>query len=485
MVGIARTAYLVDQLGPVIMDATRKVKRLFDPKGLMNPGKIVADGRYEIDTHLRQGIDSTIQLNFEEKLAYSFKDESFIGNLEQCNGCGGCRKDIPTMCPTYVATGEESMSTRGRSNVIRAALENRLERGLSDPVLEEALASCLACKACASECPSNVNLALLKAELLHAKHRQNGMSLKDRLVSRVDIIGQLGSIAPGVTNFLMSSGLAKSLLKQAAGFSPDRPLPQFATQTFASWFKAHAVSASEAKSEVLLWDDCFTQHYDPEIGRSAVSVLEAAGYAVRLPAGRACCGRPALSTGRIDLAREWGKLNVGILNKASQNMPVIFLEPSCWSMFKEDYRELGVPGADEASNRVVQFDEFLAGTLRENPDALSWKTETADVAIHTHCHTKAIDGPSAPMELANLIPNLNATLLDTGCCGMAGAYGSMDETYALSVQVGAHLKEKVDALPSETAAVASGTSCRHQFEHLCERPGRHMAQVVDELIAHP
>ena len=193
-VGIARTEYLRDQVGDEIYRLMRQIKQTFDPHNLFNPGKIISDGRYKIDRHLRMGAGYSLKLPFKPVLAFADKDESFTANLEQCNGCGGCLKLTPSMCPTFMATGEEIMSTRGRANAIRAALELRGING--DPLrsveLETALSNCLSCKACTVECPSNVNLPLLKAELQHARIRQNGLTLRERFFSSVDRLGRIG-----------------------------------------------------------------------------------------------------------------------------------------------------------------------------------------------------------------------------------------------------------------------------------------------------
>src|SRR3954453_9202507 len=191
-----------EQLGETLLDVMRQIKRTFDPKNIFNPGKILSDGRHRIDDHLRDNFTRPMELSFAPRLAFAFKDRSFIGNLEQCNGCGGCRKDAPTMCPTFLATGEEYMSTRGRANTIRAALERRVngEDPLLSRELDEALSNCLSCKACTEECPSNVNLALLKAELMCETHRRHGMPLRNRMLSHVDLLGRLGTIAPRLAN---------------------------------------------------------------------------------------------------------------------------------------------------------------------------------------------------------------------------------------------------------------------------------------------
>ncbi|MBA2241881.1 MAG: FAD-binding protein, partial [Chthoniobacterales bacterium] len=236
-VGIARTEYMPGQLGERLLAVMREIKRVFDPKNVFNPGKILPDGRYKIDTRLRT-TGYRERLPFEPALAFAFKDESFIGNLEQCNGCGGCRKDAPTMCPTFLATGDEYMSTRGRANAIRAALELRTEG--DDPLrayeLEEALSNCLSCKACTTECPSNVNMALLKAELLYARHRRDGLPLRERMLSAVDLLGRLGCLTPRLANAALDFAPLRRLMSKTLGISARRPLPHYAHERFDKWF---------------------------------------------------------------------------------------------------------------------------------------------------------------------------------------------------------------------------------------------------------
>ena len=328
-------------LGPALSAAMREIKTAFDPNNLFNPGKIIHDGRYAFDTKLRWGAGYELKLPFAPKLEFAFKDGSFVGNLEQCNGCGGCRKGAPTMCPTYIATGEEVMSTRGRANVIRAALDGGLDGGLNSAALEEALGNCLSCKACTTECPSNVNLSLLKAELLHARHTQSGLPLRDRLLSRVDLIGAIGSLAPGAANVSLALHPLRRAMERALGLAAPRPLPKFARQRFDYWFAKRAREVRGSRGRAVLWDDCFTRYYEPEIGIAAVQVLEAAGFEVVLPADRACCGRPAFSLGRLDLAEEWAEHNANVLARVGDDSPVVFLEPSCFSMVYDDYREIG------------------------------------------------------------------------------------------------------------------------------------------------
>ncbi|MBI5384410.1 MAG: FAD-binding protein [Verrucomicrobia bacterium] len=494
-VGVARTEFLREQLGDELLGVMREIKRLFDPQNVFNPGKILDDGRYKIDTHLRLGTDHEIKLPFEPVLAFARKDGSFIRNLEQCNGCGGCVKQTPTMCPTFLATGEEIMSTRGRANTIRAVLEGRGAEG-HDPLhsaeLDMALSNCLSCKACTTECPSNVNLTLLKAELTHARHRQEGIPLLARVVSHVDLLGKLGTLAPNLANAALEWPWLRRLMAKTLGLEARRPLPRFAAERFDAWFAGRGRRSLQPRGPVILWDDCFVRYYEPRIGQAAVAVLEAAGFEVRLLPGRQCCGRPAFSQGRLDQAAALGRHNLELMRNAecgmrngtdSRDVPILFLEASCWSMFAEDYRELKLEGAECVARRCFLFEQFIEDLLSREPDALRFSPQPARVAIHAHCHAKSLLNPAFMPRLLARLPGREAVLLETACCGMAGAFGAMTSKYDLSLKLGAMLAEKISAQPAGTVLVASGTSCRQQIEHLTPARPKHLAEVLAEALA--
>ena len=483
-VGIARTEFLQEQIGEEMYLLMRQVKKSFDPHNLFNPGKIIADGRFHLDNNLRIQPGAALQLPFEPVLAFAAKDESFVRNLEQCNGCGGCRKETPTMCPTFLATGEEIMSTRGRANAIRAALEQRGSK--ADPLraeeMEIALSNCLACKACTTECPSNVNMALLKAELQYARIRRDGLSLRQRMFSAVDFLGRMGCAMPRLANKALDSRLVRSFLARFAGIAAERPLPHYARQRFDHWFAAHQRETLPMRGRVILWDDTFVRYHDPHIGIAAVKVLEAAGFEVALPSGRKCCGRPAFSQGNLGEAMRLGGHNLALLGEDPDNVPIIFLEPSCYSMFVEDYRELNLPDAARIASRCFLLDQFLDNLLRHEPRALEFHSRPGNVAIHVHCHAKSLTNPAYMHRLIARLPDRRATYLDTGCCGMAGAFGMMESKQELSLAVAKPLIEKIRALPFGTIVVASGTSCRHQIDHLAPVRARHLAEVLADAL---
>jgi FAD/FMN-containing dehydrogenase/Fe-S oxidoreductase len=513
-VGIARTEYMREQLGDELLDVMHAIKQTFDPKNIFNPGKIFGDRRYKINDHLRENFERPLKLPFAPRLAFAFKDRSFIGNLEQCNGCGGCRKDAPIMCPTFIATGDEVMSTRGRANIIRAALEMRVEG--NDPLrsaeLDAALSNCLSCKGCTPECPSNVNLALLKAEMLYARYRRDGLPPRERVFSNVDLLGRIGCTTPRLANAFVNFALIRTIMDKMLGISAKRSLPHYARERFDRWFQKRAVagigdpgpprmsatrsSAGVAdpgynRGRVILWDDTFIRYHEPQIGIAAVKVLEALGFEVVLPRNRRCCGRPAFSQGNLDLAASVGKHNIDLL-MSSQPLntspsrqsapPIIFLEPSCWSMFVDDYRELKIDNAEKIAARCFLFEKFLDDLLASQSDALRFNNRATNVAIHPHCHAKSLTNPAFMARLVERLPGRKATLLDTGCCGMAGAFGALSEKYDLSVRVAADLLDKIDHQPAGSEIIASGTSCRHQIVDLSSTRPKHMAELVADAL---
>jgi FAD/FMN-containing dehydrogenase/Fe-S oxidoreductase len=495
-VGIARTEYVRDQLGDELLGVMREIKRMLDPKNIFNPGKIFADGRHKIDNHLRENFTRPLDLPFQPVLAFAFKDRSFIGNLEQCNGCGGCLKQTGIMCPTFMATGEEVMSTRGRANIIRAALELRVNGHdpLQSEELDAALSNCLSCKGCTPECPSNVNLALLKAELMHARWRRDGLPLRERILSNVDLLGRIGCAMPALANPILDFKPLRTLMETALGISAKRSLPHYARERFDKWFAkncsgglrppdgAHRAPL-QGRGNVILWDDTFVRHHEPHIGIATVKVLEALGFEVSLVKNRKCCGRPAFSQGNLDAAAKEGKHNIDLLSSLqNSNTPILFLEPSCWSMFVEDYRELKIQNAEKIAARCFLFERCVDDLLAQHPDALHFKERAQTIAIHPHCHAKSILDPAFMRRLVERLPGRKATVLDTACCGMAGAFGALAEKYDLSIRVAQRLLDQIDNQPPATEIIASGTSCRHQITDLTNVRPKHMAELLAEAI---
>ncbi len=234
---------------------------------------------------------------------------------------------------------------------------------------------------------------------------------------------------------------------------------------------------------MILWDDTFVRYHEPHIGIAAVKVLEALGFEVSLPKGRRCCGRPAFSQGNLDEAARLGAHNIRLLAAADSDVPIIFLEPSCYSMFIEDYRELKIENAGAIADRCFLFEKFVDGILADQPDALKFREQVEPVAIHAHCHAKALMKPGFMATLAKRLPGRDVKLLETGCCGMAGAFGALESKYKVSLQVGQDLVRKIAEQPANTTLVASGTSCRHQIEHLTPVRPKHMAELLADALS--
>src|SRR5256884_529942 len=505
-VGIARTEYMREQLGDELLGVMREIKRTFDPKSIFNPGKIFEMGiprlreavQHRIDNHLRENFTRPLELPFEPALGFAFKDHSFIGNLEQCNGCGGCLKETGIMCPTFMATHEEVMSTRGRANIVRAALELRVngDDPLHSAELEAALSNCLSCKGCTPECPSNVNLTLLKAELMHARYQRDGLPLRERLFSNIELLGKIGCAMPSLTNRILNYRPVRIAMQKAIGISARRSLPCYAEERFDQWIAKHVVGSARRadrtpqrgvphRGPVILWDDTFVRYHESHIGIAAVTVLTALGFEVSLAKNRRCCGRPAFSQGNLDAAVKLARHNVSQLSTLNSQLsapPILFLEPSCWSMFVEDYPELKIESAEKIANRCFLFEKFVDDLLEQEPAALQFKHSETTLAIHAHCHAKSIINPAFMRRLAERLPGRKAIVLDTACCGMAGAFGALAEKYDLSIQVAQDLIDKLENQGRETQIIASGTSCRHQITDLTNIRPKHMAEVLAEAL---
>jgi Fe-S oxidoreductase len=238
------------------------------------------------------------------------------------------------------------------------------------------------------------------------------------------------------------------------------------------------------RGNIILWDDTFVRYHEPHIGMAAVKVLEALGFEVSLVKNRRCCGRPAFSQGNLEYAGQLARHNLDIVASLQySNTPLLFLEPSCWSMFVEDYHELKIENAEEIATRCFLFEKFVDDLLASEPEALRFKAQAANILIHPHCHAKSIASPAFMGKLAERLPGRTATLLDTACCGMAGAFGALAEKYDLSLQIAQRLLDQIDNRPPGTEVIASGTSCRHQITDLTDKRPKHMAELLAEALA--
>ena len=480
--GLVRSEWNRKMFGPVVYEAFRRVKRGFDPGNVLNPGKVVDAPAMEENLRVPPG---TAPSDPPTVFDYT-KQGGFFRSIELCNGAGVCRKTQGgAMCPSYRATLDERDTTRARANALRVALmqapaENRPARTGRSPLDERWIADvmdlCLSCKACKSECPSNVDVAKLKAEFLQAYYAKRARPLGHLLLKHIHRLAPWAARSAGTNNWLARRKWFRRALEGVAGIDRRRSLPEWHRDHFRRWFARRPAPARAARSVVLL-DDCFTTFQEPHIGRAAVRVLERAGFTVEL-AG-VCCGRAMLSKGFLTDARKLAQEGIAKLDRyAAAGVPILGLEPSCAMALADEWPEL-VPGP--AAKRVASATElaegWLARQVRDTGLRLEVPPRTGTALLHAHCHQKALVGAKGTAE-ALALTGLNVTVLDAGCCGMAGAFGYEKEHYDLSVKIAnLALVPAVNANPS-AEVVATGTSCRHQLRDLTGRAAKHPLELL-------
>ncbi len=476
--GIARSELLGRMFGPELVGAFAQVKALFDPRRLLNPGKIVDP--YPLDEHLRFHPDYSLA---EPATFFDWSAQEGFGRaVEACIGVGKCRKlDVGTMCPSYMVTLEELHSTRGRANALREAMLGEIlgtgGQGVADPRLREALALCLSCKACKSECPTGVDMTRLKAEVLSQQRLVHGTPFRHRLYAAIGRLSALGALAPELVNLLARSRAGGGLIRAVAGIHPRRSLPRLAPETFRARFRRRqGQAAGEAtRSRVILLDDTFNNYQEPQILEAGADLLRAAGFAVTLPAWRVCCGRPYYSLGLLDEARRAGRHLLAILApEIDRGTLVVGCEPSCLLTFRDelpdlipDARARALAGQARLLEEVLVEADFTPGRL------------AGHALVHEHCHQKAVANSEALAALLDRVEGLEVELLDSGCCGMAGAFGYERDHYDLSMAVAERvLLPRVRAAAPDTLLVANGTSCRHQIRDGSGREALHVAELL-------
>ncbi len=485
--GLLRGEWNKKMFGPAVYEAFRQIKRAFDPHNLFNPGKVV-DAPSMTD-NLRFGPNYRPQ---PVETIFDFSaQEGFFHSIELCNGSGVCRKTQGgAMCPSFRATRDENDNTRGRANALRLALAPREARPgaestdapLAQRWLHDVMDLCLSCKACKSECPSNVDVAKLKAEFLHAYHQKHKRPLGHYFVANIHRLNRVGARFAGVTNWLNRRGLARWVMEKAAGIDRRRSLPEVHANHLRKWFSERR-PATSGKRRVLLFDDCFTTFNEPEIGRAAVEVLERAGCAVEL-VNPICCGRALISKGFLAEARTLVLEQLpDLARRVADGTPILGLEPSCAAALVDEWPEL-VPGSQSrgVAEVVHLADHWLAEQVKAGSVALPLAPQTEKCLFHGHCHQRALFGVSGSVNALKLAPGLQVAALDAGCCGMAGAFGFEKEHYDLSVQIAnLELVPAVKAEP-ESIIVATGTSCRHQIRDLTGRAALHPMQVLQSCL---
>ncbi|MEW5958573.1 MAG: FAD-linked oxidase C-terminal domain-containing protein [Chloroflexota bacterium] len=491
----------------------KEVKQTFDPHHLLNPGNIVDSG--PMTKNLRFGPDYRV-MQLKEHLAFN-EDMGFHRAVEMCNGAGICRKRTSgTMCPSFMVTREEEHSTRGRANALRAALSGNLPaEEFTSERMYEVMDLCIECKACKAECPSSVDMARIKFEFLSHYYDKHPLPLRVKLFADIAFWSHLGSgmFAP-LSNWCLRNGLVRWGLEKFLGISRQRQLPEFAGLPFTHWFKrrqrmANERMANERRSvankeeynrkstpvrravqnrkskQVVLFNDTFNTYNYPHVSIAATEVLEAAGFEVVLP-GHKCCGRPMISKGLVNKARRAAQDTVTrLLPFAEQGIPIVGLEPSCILSLRDEYFAL-LPGdwrVKKVAELCYTFEEFMAKLANDGELNLEFKEAPQPVLLHGHCHQKALVGTDPSQQTLTLPPGYTVTEVDSGCCGMAGAFGYEVEHYDISLAMAERrLLPAVRRQSEETIIAAAGVSCRQQIKHGTGRQALHPAEILREAL---
>ncbi len=479
--GLVRSEWIESMFGPQIYQALREVKNAFDPDGIMNPGKIIDPP--PMTENLRFGKKyNTIKID----TYFDFSSQDGFGRaIEMCNGVGACRKTLTgTMCPSFIGTREEEHSTRGRANALRLVISGALPHtDFTSDRLYDVLDLCLGCKACKAECPSNVDMAKIKYEVLAHYRKANGLPLRNRLFGEIGALAILGSAFAPLSSWATNNVPAKWIAEKLLGIDRRRDMPTFVHRTFQKWFrKQHTPATSDKK--VVLFHDTFMNHSEPNIGKAAVHVLEAAGFEVILP-DKKCCGRPLISEGMLDRAIENATYNIAQLHEyAKAGIPIVGCEPSCTSTLTDDYVELiNTKKAKQVAEATRSFEEFIVHIHENGTLPLTFKTDPRDILLHGHCHQRALVGIQPTVQMLSLPPAHNVTVIDSSCCGMAGAFGYEKTHYELSMNIGElRLFPTIREKTTEFTLTASGFSCRHQLEHGTGIHPKHPIEVLSEAI---
>jgi len=463
--GRARSQFNRKLYGDDLWETFEELKTAFDPDWLLNPGNICGD--HDMTENLRFSPEYDFDLGFEPTLNWD-NDNGMQGMVELCHGCGGCRGPQDTtggvMCPTFRASEEEITATRGRANMLRQAMSGDLPADVTDEeFVTEVLDLCIGCKGCAKDCPSEVDMAKLKAEVVHQHHQEHGSSLRDKLFANVDRLFPLGSLMAPVSNWaqeLPGTGLVQ---EKVLGIAREREFPTFYRETFVDWFaeRGPQVPIEEADHKVLLFPDTFSNYNRPQAGKAAVEVLEAAGVHVEVPADVTDSGRAAHSKGFLDKARSHARENVDALApRVADGWDVVSVEPSVAVMFQLDYLDLlSGPDAETLAENAYGVFEYLETHGLVERLAVDPGAET--LTYHGHCQQKAVKKDHHTSSVLDRV-GFDVDHLDSGCCGMAGSFGYEAEHYSLSQAVAGILFDQIESSPGERV-IAPGASCRHQI----------------------
>ena len=484
--GIVRAEFIPLMIGENNYSLLKRIKTYFDPGSIFNPGKIV--DAYPMDASLRYEIDRTEP---EISTFMDFSDsEGILKAAEKCNGSGDCRKTekmAGAMCPSYHATRNEKDTTRGRANALREYLTNAATvNRFNHKDLKDVFDLCLSCKACSSECPSNVDIATLKSEFQFQYQEANGYPLRNKLFAHNTKINQLGSRIAPITNAFYKAPLIGGMIKKLSGVATERSLPEVHRFDFDAYLAKNKGESTQARGPLLLYIDEFTQYLDVQLGRDAIDLLSGLGYELELFYGES--GRTFISKGFLKQAKKIALANSKRLEPyVERGLPIVGLEPSAILSFRDEYRRFGI-GAErieKIAESSYLIEEFLAaeiGTGAINSSHFDQKSRT--IKIHSHCHQKALSNQKVSFDILNLPANHKVSIIASGCCGMAGSFGYEKEHYALSMQVGElKLFPAIRKAGAEVIISANGTSCRHQIYDGTKTRAQHPVSILKNALA--
>ncbi len=485
--GRLRGEFIRQMVGEKNYELMKTIKRTWDPNNIFNPNKIVDTP--PMDTMLRY---TPGQQTPAFNTIFRYHNQDVLQHTEQCNGSGDCRKTHlsgGTMCPSYMATKNEKDTTRARANILRNFLTNSKEvNRFNHKEIYEVMDLCLSCKGCKSECPSNVDVAKLKAEFLQHYYDSNGVPFRSRLIANFNKSAKLGALMPGLYNFAMTNSFISKAIKRISGFAVDRSMPTMYTSTLAKWYKKRPANNGKRKTVYLFCDE-FTNYNDTEIGIKAIQLLEKLGYNVIIPK-HIESGRAWLSKGLLRDAKKIANTNIELLKDiVTTDTPLIGIEPSAILTFRDEYIDLATDEnlevAKTLSKNVFLIDEFIAAEIEEgNISKERFTKEKRLIKLHGHCQQKALSSVAPSVKLLSLPENYTVETIPSGCCGMAGSFGYEKEHYELSMKVGELvLFPTVRKQPADVIIAAPGTSCRHQIKDGVGRKALHPVEVLYEALA--
>lgn len=473
--GQSRGELLPLMFGPEIIEAFRRFKAIWDPRGKMNPGKLI--DAYRMDQNLRLGKARKVP-TLETHFSYAEDQGSFRRATLRCVGVGECRRAKGgTMCPSYRVTQDEQHSTRGRAHLLFEMLYGEgIKGGWHDEAIKNSLDLCLACKGCKSDCPVRVDVATYKAEFFSHYYQDR---LRPRHAYSMGLIRHWAVLArhmPRLVNAVSHAPVFSRIVKYIGGIAPEREMPKFAPVTFRKWFEKRQALAAGGPT-IMLWPDTFTDHFAPHIAKDAVYVLESLGFTVTLPVRELCCGRPLYDFGMLKKAKESLSDILDTLHiPALQRMPIIGLEPSCVTVFRDELKNLFPK--DETALALSRNVKTLSEFLRDQTQEIEFPHLEAKALMHGHCHQKAVIGLGADEALLKRL-GLDYEVLDSGCCGMAGSFGFESSHYQISLAVGEQiLLPAIREAETNTLVIADGFSCREQIRQVTGREALHTAEVV-------